>query len=217
MQPISVSRTVVKPHNRQTALNQAVYCHNDQLLHLKIRTEECNRPPIFGVYNCNDGWRLMSSAGRSVSPCLQYNVQSLGKDRFRFISPYTTARLNKRQKIFFHTDIVLHSANTSEIQATKKPHNYHKIAVWQKDDRIRKRPLKFCVYYYSELEGDCQASIITELWRLSVVFCVTLWHMRNSVWFCTRSEWACSPIGRPPTSPIHSVRYCIGCRPAAFP
>ena len=24
--------------------------------------------------------------------------------------------------------------NTSEIQATKKPHNYHKIAVWQKDD-----------------------------------------------------------------------------------
>ena len=159
----------------------------------------------------------MSSAGRSVSPCLQYNVQSLGKDRFRFISPYTTARLNKRQKIFFHTDIVLHSANTSEIQATKKPHSYHKIAVWQKDDRIRKSPLKFCVYYYSELEGDCQASIITELWRLSVVFCVTLWHMRNSVWFCTRSEWACSPIGRPPTSPIHSVRYCIGCRPAAFP
>ena len=181
------------------------------------RIVQCKRPPIFGVCNCNDGWRLMSSAGRSVSPCLQYNVQSLGKDRFRFISPYTTARLNKRQKIFFHTDIVLHSANTSEIQATKKPHNYHKIAVWQKDDRIRKSPLKFCVYYYSELEGDCQASIITELWRLSVVFCVTLWHMRNSVWFCTRSEWACSPIGRPPTSPIHSVRYCIGCRPAAFP
>ena len=181
------------------------------------RIAQCNLPPIFGACNCNDGWRLMSSAGRSVSPCLQYNVQRLGKDRFRFISPYTTARLNKRQKIFFHTDIVLHSANTSEIQATKKPHNYHKIAVWQKDDRIRKSPLKFCVYYYSELEGDCQASIITELWRLSVVFCVTLWHMRNSVWFCTRSEWACSPIGRPPTSPIHSVRYCIGCRPAAFP
>ena len=74
------------------------------------------------------------------------------------------SRLDKRQKNFFHTDIVLHSANTSEIQATKKPHNYHKIAVWQKDDRIRKSPLKFCVYYYSELEGDCQASIITELW-----------------------------------------------------
>ena len=181
------------------------------------RIAQCNRPPIFGVCNCNDGWRLMSSAGRSVSPCFQYRVQSLGRDRFRCISPYTTARLDKRQKIFFHTDIVLHSANTSEIQATKKPHNYHKIAVWQKDDRIRKSPLKFCVYYYSELEGDCQASIITELWRLSVVFCVTLWHMRNSVWFCTRSEWACSPIGRPPTSPIHSVRYCIGCRPAAFP
>ena len=110
--------------------------------------------------------------------------------------------------------IVLHSANTSELQATKKPHNYHKIAVWQKDDRIRKRPLKFYGYYYSILSGDCQASIITdlrtELWRLSVVFCVTLWHMRNSVWFCTRSEWACSPIGRPPTSPILSVRYWIG-------
>ena len=74
------------------------------------------------------------------------------------------SRLDKRQKNFFHTDIVLHSANTSEIQATKKPHNYHKIAVWQKDDRIRKSPLKFCVCYYSELEGDCQASIITELW-----------------------------------------------------
>ena len=145
-----------------------------------------------------------------ISPCFQYSVQSLGRDRFRFISPYTTARLDKRQKIFSHTDIVLHSANTSEIQATKKPHNYHKIAVWQKDDRIRKSPLKFCVYYYSELEGVCQASIITELWRLSVVFCVTLWHMRNSVWFCTRSEWACSPMGRPPISPIHSVRYWIG-------
>ena len=122
----------------------------------------------------------MPSAGRSVSPCFQYSVQSLGRDRFRFISPYTTARLDKRQKIFFHTDIVLHSANTSEIQATKKPHNYHKIAVWQKDDRIRKSPLKFCVSYYSELKGDYQASIITELWRLSVVFCVTLWHMRVS-------------------------------------
>ena len=59
--------------------------------------------------------------------------------------------------------IVLHSANTSELQATKKPHNYHKIAVWQKDDRIRKSPLKFCVYHYNELEGDCQAAIITEL------------------------------------------------------
>ena len=82
--------------------------------------------------------------------------------------------------------------------------------MWQKDDRIRKSPLKFCVYYYSILSGDCQASIITELWQLSVVFCVTLWHIRIFVWFCTRSEWACSPIGRPPTSPIHSVRYWIG-------
>ena len=42
--------------------------------------------------------------------------------------------------------------------------------MWQKDDRIRKSPLKFYVYYYSDLSGDCQASIITELWRLSVVF-----------------------------------------------
>lgn len=38
--------------------------------------------------------------------------------------------------------------------------------MWQKDDRIRKSPLKFYVYYYSDLSGDCQASIITELWRL---------------------------------------------------
>ena len=63
------------------------------------------------------------------------------------------------------------------MQATKKPHNYHKTVVWQKDDRIRKSPLKFCVYYCSELSGDCQVSIFTELWRLSVAFCVTLWHM----------------------------------------
>ena len=63
------------------------------------------------------------------------------------------------------------------MQATKKPHNYHKTVVWQKDDRIRKSPLKFYVYYYSELSGDCQVSIFTELWRLSVAFCVTLWHM----------------------------------------
>ena len=63
------------------------------------------------------------------------------------------------------------------MQATKKPHNYHKTVVWQKDDQIRKSPLKFYVYYYSELSGDCQVSIFTELWRLSVAFCVTLWHM----------------------------------------
>ena len=69
------------------------------------------------------------------------------------------ARLDKRQKNIFHTDIVPHSANTSEIRATKKPHNYHKIAVWQKDDRIRKSPLKFYVYHYSEPSRDCQASI----------------------------------------------------------
>ena len=125
----------------------------------------------------------MSSAGRSVSPCFQYSVQSLGRDRFRFISPYTTARLDKRQKNFFHTDIVLHSANTSEIQATKKPHNYHKIAVWQKDDRIQKSPLKFCVYYYSELEGDCQSSIICcknqkhfNQFPMSLLFCVILFY-----------------------------------------
>src|SRR5699024_6403262 len=66
------------------------------------------------------------------------------------------------------------------MQATKKPHNYHKTVVWQKDDRIRKSPLKFYVYYYNELSGDCQASIFTELWRLSVAFCVTLWHMSIS-------------------------------------
>ena len=69
--------------------------------------------------------------------------------------------------------IVLHSANTSELQATKKPHNYHKIAVWQKDDRIRKSPLKFCVYHYNELEGDCQAAIITELCRREKLYLST--------------------------------------------
>ena len=68
------------------------------------------------------------------------------------------------------------------MQATKKPHNYHKTVVWQKDDRIRKSPLKFYVYYYSELSGDCQVSIFTELWRLSVAFCVTLWHMSIVTW-----------------------------------
>ena len=60
---------------------------------------------------------------------------------------------------------ILRSARFSRMQTTKKPHGYHKIAVWQKDDRIRKSPLKFCVYHYSELEGDCQAAIITELCR----------------------------------------------------
>ena len=47
----------------------------------------------------------------------------------------------------------------------KKPHGYHKIAVWQKDDRIWKSPLKFYAQYYSILSGDFQALIITELWR----------------------------------------------------
>ena len=60
---------------------------------------------------------------------------------------------------------ILRSARFSRMQTTKKPHGYHKIAVWQKDDRIRKSPLKFCVYHYSELEGDCQAALITELCR----------------------------------------------------
>ena len=34
VQPISVSRTVVKPHNRKTALDQPVDRHDNQLLHL---------------------------------------------------------------------------------------------------------------------------------------------------------------------------------------
>ena len=54
---------------------------------------------------------------------------------------------------------ILRSARFSSMQTTKKPHGYHKIAVWQKDDRIRKSPLKFYVYHYSEPSGDCQASI----------------------------------------------------------
>ena len=40
MQPFTVAPRIVKPHDRQTALDQAVYRHNDQLLHLKIRAEE---------------------------------------------------------------------------------------------------------------------------------------------------------------------------------
>ena len=68
------------------------------------------------------------------------------------------------------------------MQATKKPHNYHKTVVWQKDDRIRKSPLKFYAYYYSELSGDCQVSIFTELWRLSVVFlCYLMAHDSRKV------------------------------------
>ena len=35
MQPFAVACAVVKPHDRQTALDQAVYRHNNQLLHLK--------------------------------------------------------------------------------------------------------------------------------------------------------------------------------------
>ena len=68
---------------------------------------------------------------------------------------------------------ILRSARFSRMQTTKKPHNYHKIAVWQKDDRIRKSPLKFCVYHYSELEGDCQAAIITELCRREKLYLST--------------------------------------------
>ena len=60
---------------------------------------------------------------------------------------------------------ILRSARFSRMQTTKKPHGYHKIAVWQKDDRIRKSPLKFYAQYYSILSGDFQALIITELWR----------------------------------------------------
>ena len=56
------------------------------------------------------------------------------------------------------------------MQATKKPHNYHKTVGWQKDDRIRKSPLKFYGYYYSKISEDCQASIFTKLRWLSVVF-----------------------------------------------
>ena len=79
------------------------------------------------------------------------------------------------------------------MQATKKPHNYHKTVVWQKDDRIRKSPLKFYVYYYNELSGDCQASIFTELWRLSVAFCVTLWHMSIDKMNVTQNDLTCKP------------------------
>ena len=158
-------------------------CCSPSLLRLTLRYSV-----YIWVCNCNNGGGLTSAAGRHVSPRFQYSVQSLSGYRFCLIGPYAAARFDKRQKIIFHTSTILRSARFSRMQTAKKPHSYHKIAVWQKDDRIRKSPLKFYAYYYSILSGDCQASIITELWRLSVVFCVTLWHMRNSVWFCTRSE-----------------------------
>lgn len=60
---------------------------------------------------------------------------------------------------------ILRSARFSRMQTTKKPHGYHKIAVWQKDDRIRKSPLKFYAQYYSILSGDFQALIITNYFR----------------------------------------------------
>ena len=91
-----------------------------------------------------------------------------------------------RHRVRFPAASILRSARFSRMQTTKKPHGYHKIAVWQKDDRIRKSPLKFYARYYSILSGDCRASIITELWRLSVVFCVTLWHIIQEK-FDTRS------------------------------
>ena len=125
---------------------------------------------------------MTSAAGRGVSACFQYSVQRLGRDRFRFIGPYAAARLDQRQEIVFHTKIILHSVSFSRMPTTKKPHGYHKIAVWQKDDRIRKSPLKFYAHYYSVLSGDCQASIITELWRLSVVFlCYLMAHDSRKV------------------------------------
>ena len=43
MQPFAVACAIVKPHNWQTTLDQTVYCHNNQLLHLKICTEESDR------------------------------------------------------------------------------------------------------------------------------------------------------------------------------
>ena len=40
MQPFAVACAIVKPHNWQTTLDQTVYCHDDQLLHLKICAEK---------------------------------------------------------------------------------------------------------------------------------------------------------------------------------
>ena len=87
--------------------------------------------------------------------------------RFCLIGPYAVARFDKRQKIIFHTSTILRSARFSRMQTTKKPHGYHKIAVWQKDDRIWKSPLKFYVQYYCILSGGCQALIIAGLRRAS--------------------------------------------------
>ena len=100
------------------------------------------------------------------------------------------------------------------MQATKKPHNYHKTVVWQKDDRIRKSPLKFYVYYYNELSGDCQASIFTELWRLSVAFCVTLWHMSicaGVIVAVTFQQVDCSPDAKTGTQCHNESLQYVNC------
>ena len=115
-------------------------------------------------FHCNNGGGLTSAADRRVSPRFQYSVQSLSGYRFCLIVPYAAVRFDKRQKIIFHTSTILRSARFSRMQTTKKPHGYHKIAVWQKDDRIWKSPLKFYAQYYSILSGDCQALIIMEYW-----------------------------------------------------
>ena len=142
---------------------------------IRFQGQGHGRPASY--FHCNNGGGLTSATDRRVSPRFQYSVQSLSGYRFCLIVPYAAVRFDKRQKIIFHTSTILRSARFSRMQTTKKPHGYHKIAVWQKDDRIWKSPLKFYAQYYSILSGDCQALIIMELWRLSVVFCVTLWHM----------------------------------------
>ena len=62
-----------------------------------------------------------------------------------------------RDKKLFSIQNLLFSVIFSETQTTKKPHNYHKTAVWQKDDLIRKSPLKFYImiaFSYSKISED---------------------------------------------------------------
>ena len=87
-------RHLPKPKPRQAHHSRGLCC-SPSLLRLVLQS-----PAYIGVCNCNDGWRLMSSAGRSVSPCFQYSIQSLSGYRFCLIGPYAAARFDKRQKSF---------------------------------------------------------------------------------------------------------------------
>ena len=59
-----------------------------------------DRRAIVGVCNCNNGGELTSAAGRGVSPCFQYSVQSLSRYRFRLIGRTLRRVLIRDKKSF---------------------------------------------------------------------------------------------------------------------